>query len=306
MRSCTTSYYLRYPICPRCGAGVDRDASDCPYCATPLLVERYRLVRLIAQTPISSLFEAVDLRTRRRCAIKRMVPASGQDGYAVIDDDLLGLEQLRGLSCVPRRTRVIFTEIECFLILPAIAGVPLADLADRPWDAAQVMGFLDAGLALLDTMHRRGVALRDLTPSNLIYTTNERLMLIDYGQFTPHQANPFAAPEVGLYDRLDPRSDLYHLGATAYSLISGGLPPNPHYNQRHVGGSDLPEVLRKTLDELLDRDVRRRPHHAAVARARLRGTRGSQALLFAALLLVAVALGAWMALVTGGVQIVAL
>lgn len=306
MRSRTTSYYLRYPSCPRCGAGVERDVPTCRYCATPLLVDRYRLVRLISQTTGGSLFEAVDLRTHRHCAVKRMVPSAGQDGYTVIDDELLGLEQLRGLSCVPRRVRVCWIEAECFLIMPAISGVPLADLANQPWGAARVMGFLDVGLALLDTMHRRRVMLRNLTPGNLIYTTDERLLLIDYGMFAPHQAAAFAAPELHRYEGFDERSDLYHLGATAYSLISAGQPPHLRHGQIPVGGDDLPDPLRKTLGQLLERDMRRRPRHAAVARARLRGSRTPQLLLFAALLLVAAALGAWMALITGGVQVGAL
>lgn len=297
----TTHYYLRYPKCPHCGNSVRQEIPACPTCGTPLLVDHYRLVRVIAHTTAGSLFEAIDLRTRMRCAIKRIVAGSGNNGYRIIEDELADMERLRGLPCMPRHIKVVPLESECFLILPAINGVPLSQLVKESWDAAQMMSFLDNGLALVEALHRRRVRLRDLTPDNLIYTSDERLLLIDYGQFTPSRASGFVAPELTANIGYNERTDLYHLGATTYSLLSGGQPPNQHQHQRVVGKNDLPDQFWKVLEELLHRDPDRRPHDAASARSHLCSHNHMQMILIATMIFAAALLGAWFALSSAGV-----
>jgi serine/threonine protein kinase len=301
----TTGYYLRHPSCPRCGAEVAAHTPSCPYCSTPLLVDRYRLVRVIAHTPAGSLFEAIDMRYRRRCTVKRMSPVDGPDPYVVIDDELAGLEHMRGLPCVPRFYRTLWADNECFLVLPATRGAPLRELVCRTWDAAEVMAFLDGGLELLARMHRRGLALRNLTPSNLIYTHDGHILLIDYGQFMPALTETFAAPEMGVPEAASERSDLYHLGATAYSLLAGGQPPSQHRGIVNPGAA-IPDLLAKVLKHLLHRDQSRRPHRAQDARDQLRGWWSRRLAMVIALLCLAVIVGAAVALTVGESQIGAL
>lgn len=298
-----TGYYLRHPSCPHCGVEVASHAPSCPTCATPLLVDRYRLVRVIAHTPAGSLFDAIDLRYRRRCAIKRMLPVDAPNPYVIIEDELAGLQRMRGLPCAPRFYRTLWANDECFLVLPAVNGAPLSELRSRPWHAAEVMAFLDGGLTLLARMHRRGLALRNLTPSNLISTHNGRLLLIDYGRFFPSLGDAFAAPEMGVPERANRRTDLYHLGATAYSLLSGGQSPS-----RGLLGSEapIPALLAKVLGHLLHRDQGRRPRRAQDARAQLRSWWTQQLAIVVALLVLAAVVGAALALSSGGAQIGAL
>jgi serine/threonine protein kinase len=192
---------------------------------------------------------------------------------------------------------------ECYLVSPPVPGAPLAEAVGRPWDVAQVMGFLDVALEALARMHRRGVVLRNLMPDNLIYTCapNERLLLIDYGQFVPQRSNPLVAPELWLPIRPDQRTDLYHIGMIAYTLLSGGQPPNLRRGRRPADVFSLPKPLSDTLNQLLDPDPSRRPAHARAALTRLRGRPLLLLRLSIAGLILAVIVGAWLALAYPGI-----
>jgi serine/threonine protein kinase len=296
MSSRTTKYYLRYPNCPGCGEIVKPTIGTCPHCITPLLVDRYRLIRIIAQTPTGSLFEAIDPRGRFY-HIKRMIPIAGEDGSTRINEDLDGLELLEKLPCVPRYSKTFQQLQECYVVFPATKSIYLADALGKPWDPAQVMSFLDVALEAVDRMHRRGVILRNLTPSNLLYTCGERLMLIDYGKFLPRRNDAFAAPEIWQQQQPSDSTDLYHLGVTAYALLTGGKLPPPQ-RKRPAEELAIPPRLRAVLNNLLEPDPAQRPRDAYAARKHLQDASWRKimtAVMFAALL------GVVLALAQGGI-----
>jgi hypothetical protein len=98
----------------------------------------------------------------------------------------------------------------------------------------EVVAQIGAGLGQL---HDRGVLHRDVKPANVLFRTDpdgERAMLGDLGlgksldtvsQLTMPGGTPaYAAPEQVMGDRLDPRADLYSLGAVTYAALTGQAP----------------------------------------------------------------------------------
>lgn len=281
----STAYYLRHPTCPWCEFAVEEQHITCHHCHQRVLVDHYRLIRRITQSSVSILFEAIDLdKPRKRFMVKYMALSANQKNVESIDDDLLGLNLMQGLTCVPSNKNGGWLEQEAqFIIFPFVRGQLLRDI--RQWDAAKVMGFLDASLALLEAMHNRSIFSRNFTPNNLIYTDKEQLFLIDYGVFSPEQHTGFAAPEFMQTLEAHRRSDLYHVAATAYSLINGGTPPHPQHRHLLRPESGLPKDLRETLNTMLNPEMRRRPLSATHAWNRLLGHQSPRAMILTFLLI---------------------
>src|SRR5262249_40095903 len=116
----------------------------------------------------------------------------------------------------------------------------LRDAADRgePLAPSRVVGFgIDLASALA-CAHDAGVTHRDVKPSNVRITPDDRALLLDFGlahvddgeSIAPTQAfqgSPYyASPEQVDPKRLpiDARTDVYSLGVTLYECLTGRVP----------------------------------------------------------------------------------
>jgi serine/threonine-protein kinase len=142
----------------------------------------------------------------------------------------------------PGIVRVLDDDIDddgsTFLVMELLEGVTLAHL----WDSAgrqlallQVGAILDAMLDVLEAIHGQGIVHRDIKPEN-VFLTADSLKMLDLGiarlleesmrltasgqmMGTPE----FVAPEqaAGRPRDVDVRTDLYSVGATAFTLLTG-------------------------------------------------------------------------------------
>ncbi len=84
----------------------------------------------------------------------------------------------------------------------------------------------------VETAHRAGILHRDIKPANILVTDYGRPALTDFGIAATTSAEtqggmsvPWAPPESFLFGgRSDPRSDVYSLAATLYTLLAGRTP----------------------------------------------------------------------------------
>ena len=130
-------------------------------------------------------------------------------------------------------------ENELYIVMELLDGVPVSDLWKRhegrlPLELAVEIG--QQTLGFLSACHALGIFHRDLKPSNLFLTGEGVLKVLDFGVAhvetagldltTPGQAlgtPAFMSPEqaAGRLDLLDQRSDIFSLGATLFTLLSG-------------------------------------------------------------------------------------
>ena len=129
--------------------------------------------------------------------------------------------------------------------------------------------------AAVETAHRAGVLHRDIRPANILVTEYNRPALTDFSIASTTSATaesaglsiPWSPPEsFADAPRSDPRSDVYQLGATVYSLLAGRS-PFELVGQRNtaaelieriermplptLGRSDAPESLERALNRAM-------------------------------------------------------
>ncbi len=203
------------------------------------LGERFVIERALGTGGMGAVYLAKDQRLDERVALKIM------HGMALLDP-AAGDRLRREASAARRISHPNVVKIfdvgddqgHLFLSMEYVHGESLADLIRRhstlPLDRVRVyLRELCDGLA---AAHAEGVIHRDLKPANVIVTPDQRVKLIDFGLAriadlegmtatgmllgTPN----YMAPEQIKGGGIDPRTDLYSLGALAYHALTGRPP----------------------------------------------------------------------------------
>ena len=127
-----------------------------------------------------------------------------------------------------------------YLVMEYVPGSTLQQMLDRgegPFPEARVVAWANQLCDVLHYLHRQQppIIFRDLKPGNIMIMADDRLKLIDFGiarLFKPGQRQDtmllgtqgYAAPEQYGGGQSDARSDVYALGATLFSLLTGQDP----------------------------------------------------------------------------------
>ena len=161
----------------------------------------------------------------------------GPDAHRRLRQETAMLARLRGVGGVVQLAQA--RRLPGSLVLQDAGAANLASVG-KPLAAADLAP-LAAGLArAVAGMHRRGVIHRDLTPANIVLSSDGTPYLVDFAlatsfaeirpEFTHHTeivgTLAYLAPEqTGRTGRMvDQRADLYALGATLYELATGEPP----------------------------------------------------------------------------------
>ena len=126
-----------------------------------------------------------------------------------------------------------------FLVMELLTGESLRQLLERgTLDLDEALRVTADVLDVLAIAHEKGIVHRDLKPDNLFQTTDGSIKVLDFGiarlreqSRSTHETQSgttmgtvgFMPPEQarGLTDQIDARSDVWAIGATLYSLLSG-------------------------------------------------------------------------------------
>jgi eukaryotic-like serine/threonine-protein kinase len=165
-----------------------------------------------------------------------------------------------------------------------------------------VMTIAEQTLEILAALHQRSVLHRDLKPGNLFATGDDRIKLLDFGIADSRRLDPrlsantergqvmgtpaFMSPEqaLGCWDQVDHRTDLWALGATLFTLVTGRIVHEARDKReqltlamsaraRPVGSlcRELPAALENAIDGALAFDREARWQSAEEMLAVLRG-----------------------------------
>ncbi|MBF0816102.1 serine/threonine protein kinase [Microbacterium paludicola] len=147
----------------------------------------------------------------------------------------------------------------------------------EPFSAAEALRVGIQVAAAVETAHRAGVLHRDIKPANILVTEYNRPALTDFGIASTSQSGaettgmsiPWSPPEVfatGASGALSgPRTDVYQLGATIYTLLAGRSPFELP-GQRN-GSAELIERIERMPLPAIDRPDVPSSLYAVLARA---------------------------------------
>lgn len=129
-----------------------------------------------------------------------------------------------------------------YMVMELIEGSTLKERLTQGAESGQEIPFLEClriireAASALAYAHKTGMIHRDVKPANLMIDRDNRVVLTDFGiakivvgsQFTASGGMvgtpAYMAPEQGLGEAGDERSDLYSLGVILFQLLTGQLP----------------------------------------------------------------------------------
>lgn len=263
-----------------------------------VLQGRYRVVRHLGQGGMGTVYEAVDQRLETVVAVKE----SHLNDPVLVKQFALEARLLAKLRH-PALTKVIdhFEESGAqFLVMEYIPGPDLSALLDEqkgPFPVTQILKWADQLLNALNYLHTQTPSIihRDIKPQNLKLTSEDQIILLDFGLakgtaggvskvasvygYTPTYAPLEQIQGTGT----EPRSDLYSLAATLYQLMTNVSPPDALTRVMDIT-NELPDPLipaskinpqiaegiAQTLGYAMHLNRDKRPATAAVMRELLR------------------------------------
>ncbi len=224
--------------------------------STPLLSNRYKITRVLAQGGFGCTYLAKD--TQRpglpTCVVKQLMPARRDTRFLQVarrlfDSEAEILELLGKHDQIPELYAFFEEDKEFYLVQQFIPGHPLTE--ELPphksiKSESYVIDMLKELLEVLAFIHQRQVIHRDIKPANIIRCNQDnRLVLIDFGAVKLMQPQSKEETElntiaIGTRGYTPPEqfaghprlsSDIYALGAIAIQALTGLLPhelqPNP-------------------------------------------------------------------------------
>ncbi|MEO8972260.1 MAG: serine/threonine-protein kinase, partial [Ktedonobacteraceae bacterium] len=220
-------------------------------------LETCTLESVIGRGGMGAVYLAQQSRPVRTVAVKVLIPAIVQDPdqqrmflarFQREADTIAKLEHKNILQIYEYDEAVVKGQKLAYLVMPFVRGGTLRERIEETrrsgsyFDLKQVESYLSQTADALSYAHSMGVVHRDIKPANLLFHSDGRLLLSDFG-IVRLQAMPglttagsflgtaeYASPEQISSSDVDFRSDIYSLGIILYELLTGTVPftaPNP-------------------------------------------------------------------------------
>jgi serine/threonine protein kinase len=206
-----------------------------------MLANRYRLLQVLGQGGMSRVYLAEDARLGVRVAVKENLQ-TGAEARAQFRQEAQILARLSH----PNLPRVMDHFVDAasgqqYLIMDYVEGEDLQSMIARrgPLPEHMALAWVRQILEALEYLHAQKppVIHRDIKPGNIKITPQGRAVLVDFGiakvyaAGTPtitgaRAATPGYAPPEQYGMRTSERSDIYALGATLYTMLTGKCPPD--------------------------------------------------------------------------------
>lgn len=216
--------------------------------------KRYQLLAKIGVGGMSTVYLALDTVLNKQWAAKEIKDvADPEQRELIVQSIVTEANMIKSFDhpAIPRIVDLVDEHGTLYVIMDYVEGRALSSVlaADGPQSEDDVVGW---GLQLCDALeylHRRTppVIYRDMKPSNVMLKPNGLVQIIDFGIAREYRADGqsvtaavgdtvqlgtrgYAPPEqYGGSGQTDARADVYALGATLYTMLTGKNPAEPPY-----------------------------------------------------------------------------
>ena len=204
-----------------------------------VLENRYKIENVLGVGGFGAVYKTMDLSLNRACAVKVNLEVSPEAQRQFTREATILANLIH--PNLPRVTDHFFLPGQGqFLVMDFIEGEDLEHRVQRlgPMTPDQALALTSQVADALEYMHTHTppVVHRDVKPANIRLTPDGRAMLVDFGLvklFDPQLRTTVGAraitpgyspPEQYGHGNTDARSDVYALGATLYTLLTGLQP----------------------------------------------------------------------------------
>ncbi len=205
-----------------------------------VLQKRYEIIKVLGVGGMGAVYLAQDLRfsgAKRMCAIKEMTsntpdPQVRRLGVETFKREANLLVQLRHPG-IPTISDFFTESVRSYLVMEYVEGEDLEGVLEKTegmLDEDRVLNWAVQICDVLVHLHNQTppIVFRDLKPSNIMLRGEEKIALIDFGiaktfetgeKHTMIGTEGYSPPEQ-YKGMMDPRVDIYALGATLHHLLT--------------------------------------------------------------------------------------
>lgn len=206
---------------------------------TELQHKRYKIEQAVAKGGMGAVYKGFDQHFKRACAVKEMLDNFSNEEER--DQSLQWFEREAHMlldlhhAAIPKVFDFFAENGHNYLVMEFVDGKTLAEVLEqegqpRGLPEARVRSWAAQMCSVLAYLHSQNppVIFRDLKPSNIMVTSDDKVKLIDFGIARSFQGGRQAtvimtlgyAPPEQLEGKPLPKSDIYALGATLHRLLT--------------------------------------------------------------------------------------
>jgi serine/threonine protein kinase len=245
-----------------------------------VLGERYEILATLHEGLYTTVYHCKDTREGCSCAIKELWGGkiSGEEKDIALRNFEYEVKILRTLrhQAIPSFIDHFSEGLWHYLVMEYIRGKTLQELKEERAQALEALQVTAWAVQICDVfhfLHNRAspIIFRDLNPTSVMLAEGEIIKLINFGLarfFDSVKERDtyvlgtfgFAAPEQYGKKQTNPRTDIYSLGATMYSLLTTEevksflfhFPPIRRYNKK------VPPWLERIISRCLEKEPEKR------------------------------------------------
>ena len=209
-----------------------------------IILERYRVEKILGQGGMGEILLAHDTLLNRRVALKRLRSDGAQGGPR---RNAILKEARRASQITDRRIASIYDVLDLsddvLIVMEYVDGITLRQRMAQP---ISIEAFRDLSVQCVEAVavaHAHGLIHRDIKPENLMITRDGQIKILDFGiakraetsegkapaiSTTSTDLNAraiagtpqYMAPEAHYGGKIDERTDIFALGAVFYELLT--------------------------------------------------------------------------------------